>query len=308
MPNKSGERGTIVKVMSGELAPRTSESKAPVEKVLDGGRVSVEKQPSGLDAKPLSGMDSVNEAVTVSEAARYAMNEHEVTEVAPWNEAVKELRDRILVKMLDSMEGKRIDFSDLQNLFRLADAGRNGEEAADIPALEAVDSMSPKRIENTVSIETQDGILELPVHLNIAGTELADAGVMIQLKAEQSVLREVFPGEQSQIPFDSLRFRIDVGEARETSGDQGIRPPEPSVNGSQESEDSSALRVWSLGDRDQGSLVGVLELSDGELAIERVASPALAIRSQGVSSYHASDAYIETASLVDSREDRGIVL
>ena len=112
-----------MKVMSGELAPRTSEAKAPVEKALDSGRVAVQTQPSGTSAPPLSGMEAVQEPVTVSEAARNALEEREVMEVAPWNEAVRELRNRILVKMLDAMDGKRIDFTDIHDLRRRAEAG-----------------------------------------------------------------------------------------------------------------------------------------------------------------------------------------
>jgi hypothetical protein len=290
----------IVKVMSGELAPRTSEAKAPVEKALDSGRVAVQTQPSGSGAPPLSGMDAVQEPVTVSEAARNALEEKDVMEVAPWNEAVKELRNRILVKMLDAMEGKRIDFSDIHELRRRAEAGEDVGEVE-----------TPSVVERTVQIEAQDEVFSMDVAMKIASIEVEKYGLRLSERSDRDMGSVAFPGDRTQVPFVALTFALDVGDAGREMGDVGLMDEAASRGNNKADRDQEAsLRVWSLGNHPrESSLMGVLEVDSEGLSVAEVAPPGPQVVSSSVPPHRASDAYREGSMLEPvGPSDRDIVL
>ena len=287
-----------MKVMSGELAPRTSEAKAPVEKALDSGRVAVQTQPSGAGAPPLSGREAVQEPVTVSEAARNALEEREVMEVAPWNEAVRELRNRILMKMLDAMDGKLVDFSDIHDLRRRAEAGE------EIPQEEM-----PTRVERSIQVNAQDESFSLDATLKIAAVELEAVGLRLSERLDWELGSVSFPGERSQVPFDSLTFAVDVGEARGEMGDLGLRELSSEERADNASSGLSAVRVWSMGSHPRdSSLMGILEVTPEGLSMSEVAPAGPQVVESTVPAHRASDAYRESEQFSPEISDRDIIL
>ena len=285
-----------MKVITGELSPRAAEAKAPVDRLVDSGKVGVEVQPSGSDAPPLSGADSVKEAVTVSEAARYALEEKEVMEVAPWNEAVRELRNRILAKMLDSMAGKRISFSDIQDLRRRAEAG----EAVTLDE-------TPSLVKHQFEIEARDETLSIDVALELTAREIEEEGFQLMSRVDWKPGRMAFPGDKAQVPFESLSFRMDVGEASPASGDLGLQ--ESAESRVKESDSESAIRVWALSqNKHESSLMGTVQVDSESLSFEKVEGPRGFINTTPVPPHRASNAYREAAIAGDTAPDTKIIL
>jgi hypothetical protein len=245
-------------------------------------------------------MDAVQEPVTVSEAARNALEEKDVMEVAPWNEAVKELRNRILVKMLDAMEGKRIDFSDIHELRRLAEAGEDvGQEE------------TPSVVERTVQIEAQDETFSLDVVMKIAAVEVEAYGLRLSERADQEIGVMPFPGDRSQVPFVALTFALDVGDAGREMGDVGLRDEEAVGRDRNDgAEQEASVRVWSLGNHPrESSLMGVLEVTSEGLSVAEVAPSGPQFVSSSVPPHRASDAYREGSQLDPvAVSDRDIIL
>ena len=285
-----------MKVITGELSPRAAEAKAPVDRLVDSGKVGIEIQPSGSDAPPLSGAEAVKEPVTVSEAARYALEEKDVMEVAPWNEAVRELRNRILAKMLDSMAGKRISFSDIQDLRRRAEAG----EA--LPLEE-----TPSLVNHQFEIEARDETFSIDVALELTAREIEQEGFQLMSRADWQPGKMDFPGDKAQVPFESLSFRIDVGKASPASGDLGLQ--ENAESRPNEGESDSAIRVWALEqNKHESSLMGIVLVDSENLSFEKVEGPRSFINAPLVPPHRASNAYREAASAGETASDTNIIL
>ena len=285
-----------MKVITGELSPRAAEAKAPVDRLVDSGKVGVEAQPSGSDAPPLSGADSVKEPVTVSEAARYALEEKDVMEVAPWNEAVRELRNRILAKMLDSMAGKRISFSDIQDLRRRAEAG----EAVSVEE-------TPSLVTHQFEIEARDETLSIDVALELTARQIEEEGFQLMSRVDWEPGKMEFPGDKAQVPFESLNFRMDVGEASTASGDLGLQDNAESRTNEVDAE--SAIRVWALGQsKHESSLMGIVLVESESLSFEKVEGPRSFINTPSVPPYRASNAYREVAIAGETGSDTKIIL
>ena len=285
-----------MKVITGELSPRAAEAKAPVDRLVDSGKIGAEVQPSGSDAPPLSRAESVKEPVTVSEAARYALEEKDVMEVAPWNEAVRELRNRILAKMLDSMAGKRISFSDIQDLRRRAEAGE-----------EITVDETPSLVNHQFEVEARDETFTIDVALQLTAQEIEEQGIQLLSRPEWATGKMEFPGDKAQVPFESLNFRLDIGEASTAAGDLGLQEGERNVDSSAESE--PALRVWALEQsKHESSLMGIVVVEGSSLSFEEVEGHRTFINSPSVPPHRASHAYLEAAQAGNESSDTKIVL
>jgi len=285
-----------MKVITGELSPRAAEAKSPVDRLVDSGKIGVEVQPSGSDAPPLSRTESVKEPVTVSDAARYALEEKDVMEVAPWNEAVRELRNRILAKMLDSMQGKRISFSDIQDLRRRAEA------AEKVSAEE-----TPSHVSHQFEVVARDERFTIDVALELAAVEIEKEGLKLSSRPDWSSESFDFPGDKAQIPFDALSFRMDMGEAKITSGDLGLQNGEQLSDSAEAKE--SALRVWALEqNKHESSLMGIVVVESERLSFQEVENHKSFINNPTVPAHRASHAYLEAAQVGEDSTDTNIIL
>lgn len=285
-----------MKVITGELSPRAAEAKAPVDRLVDSGKMGVEVQPSGSDAPALSRAESVKEPVTVSEAARYALEEKDVMEVAPWNEAVRELRNRILAKMLDSMQGKRISFSDIQDLRRRAEAGE-----------EVSVEETPSLVTHQFEVIARDERMTIDVALELAAVEIEREGLKLSSRPDWSAESLDFPGDKAQVPFEALSFRMDIGEAKMASGDLGLQ--DGAHLGDSVEARESALRVWALEqNKHESSLMGIVIVESEQLSFQEVEGQKSFINNPTVPAHRASNAYLEAAQAGEDSEDTNIIL
>ncbi len=260
-----------MKVMTGELAPRASEAKAPVQLAAEGRDLRSEVQPSGDVAPALSGKEATKEAVSVSEAARHALEKKSLPVTMTWDAAVQELRDQILAKMLDSMHGKSVNFADLGELYRLADPSRRP-----ISSLDGLEEASPEEVHASLEVESvlfegsakivaEDGELELAVSLQVPKRELAERGLVVGGEEAQPVREFAFPGELAQLPSENFQFHMDVAAVRPLNFEpDDIAEPEVTSG-----EEEIAVRVWSVGETSQGGFVGTVGFETGGFSLSR---------------------------------------
>lgn len=257
-------------INSGELSPRTQDGQASVERAVKSGQVGVQKQPSGVESVPLSGSEAIQETVTVSEAARYALEEETLPEAAPWNEAERELRNRILAKMLASMRGERVNLNDVQDLLARA-------RSTDAQKTEPISS-TPKHVEKEVFIAAQDGIASVRAVLAIPAEGIEEEGIRLAFEGENEEWRMPFPGDIAQVNFQSVHFRLEM-EPADSELSEGI-------------EADLVMRVWASerGEK-QPSLLGMVHWNDGEFVLDAAALRGFSGASTELSPRQASTAY-----------------
>ena len=240
-----------------------------------------------MESVPLSSAEAVQETVTVSEAARHALEEETLPEAAPWNEAERELRNRILAKMLASMQGERINLNDVQDLMlRARTAAARGVES---------EGPTPSRVEKEIAVDAQDGSASVRAVLAVPAQEVEELGIRLSFTGENEDWRLPFPGDVAQVGFQSVHFRLEMetGDAESVVGNDA----------------DLVMRVWgSERGENQPSLLGMVHWNDGEFVLEAAALSAFSNPVTELSPRQASSAYQSAEQSDPSTGETKIVL